>query len=62
MHILLIQEHPLVVLSDWLPFLFAKWMDKNAKEPSLANYVFLVSNSIHAASKNLIKSDSNHFV
>ena len=29
-HILLIQGHPLVILSDWLLFLFAKWMDKNA--------------------------------
>ena len=51
-----------LLLIDWLLFLFAMWMDKNAKEPSLAIYAFLVSNSIHATSQNLIKSDSNHSV
>ena len=31
-------------------------MDKNAKQPSLAIYGFLFSNSIHATSQSLIKS------
>ena len=43
-------------------FSFAKWMDKNAQELPLAIYAFLVSNSIHATSQSLIKSDSNHSV
>ena len=40
-------------------FSFAKWMDKNAWELPLAIYAFLVSNSIHATSQSLVKSDSN---
>ena len=40
-------------------FSLAKWMDKNAQELPLAIYAFLISNSIHATSQRLIKSNSD---
>ena len=38
LHNFSIRGHPFIILIVWI--LFAKWMDKNAKEPPLAIYAF----------------------